>query len=138
MKTPQNTLSLRSLSSNDIHLFTRHQLVAGTVPNSICTMDSQRKTSAASIEYPEQTLGSLFLTCVSGNPEITNFRESLIKFIQKKNSIIMSAIIAKQLTPELDTQRANTCFFRISLYRVFLRTTCFHKHNSLLGNTHWD
>lgn len=69
-------------------------------------MDTQRETSAVSIQGPEQTLSSLFLRCVSGNPEIMDFGESPIKFIQKKTSIVMSAIMAKELTAELDTQHA--------------------------------
>lgn len=59
-------------------------------------MDTQRKTSAASIQYPEQTLSCLFLRCVSGNLEIMDFRERLVKSIQKRTSIIMSALTAKQ------------------------------------------
>lgn len=73
-------------------------------------MDTQRETSAVSIQVPEQTLSSLFLRCVCGNPEIMDFGESPIKFIQKKTSIVMSAIMAKELTAELDTQHANTYF----------------------------
>lgn len=109
--------------------------VAGNAPNSCCKMDTRVQTSAASVQYPEQILTSLFLRCVSWEPSNIDFRESLIKFIQKKTSILMLAVIAKQLTPELDT---NTCFLHMSLYQVFLCTRCFHKHNSLLWNTHWD
>lgn len=42
----------------------------------------------------------------------------------------MSAIIAKQLTPGLDTQHANTRFLCISLYRVFLCTRCVFSTNT--------
>lgn len=131
-------LSLRSLWAKGIYPYTRHQLAAGTVPNSICRMGTQREISAASIWGPEQTLSSLFLRCVSGNAEIMDFRESLIKFIQKKTSIIMSAIMARELTAELDTQHANTYFSAFHCIEVFFQTKCFHTYNNLLVNTHWD